>query len=75
MSQTFILEIADVAVGIVHRESHERLFQFHASAPALYSLDGLAFASPSEAEKVVKARLALFNLTPMRLKATMEARR
>ncbi|MDX2287435.1 MAG: hypothetical protein NW217_01255 [Hyphomicrobiaceae bacterium] len=57
MSDAYIIEIADETAGIVVRQAAERSFQFHASLPRYYPLDGTRFATPREAER---AALELF---------------
>lgn len=51
MSDAYIIEIGDEAAGIVVRQEAERSFQFHASLPRYFPLDGARFASPRDAER------------------------
>ena len=58
MSQSFIIEIGDAAVGIVLRASRQGRFHFIASDQRVRALDGRSFQRPAQAENAARAILA-----------------
>ena len=59
MSQAYIIEIGDIAVGLVVKENankHGSSYRFYASAADFLSLEGRMFDNP---EKATKTALAL----------------
>lgn len=58
MSQAYIIEVADIAVGVVVRFQGDRAFHFHASSPAFQVLDGRTFETPLAAERAALAHHA-----------------
>jgi hypothetical protein len=60
MSQAFIVEVFGCIVGILAKERNR--FRFHASNPAMKSLEGQTFKTPREAELAAE-RIAASKLT------------
>lgn len=72
MSEGYIVEIGDEAVGIVVRQDGERCFRFHASVRAFQVLDGKAFDGPASAHRAARA-LADARKTSASLEAMSDA--
>jgi hypothetical protein len=51
MSQSYIIEVGDLAVGILVLLAQDRGFRFVASDPRVRSLEGCTFMQPSQAER------------------------
>jgi hypothetical protein len=60
MSQAFIVEVFGCTAGILAKERNR--FRFHASNPAMKSLEGQTFKSPRDAELAAE-RIAASKLT------------
>jgi len=58
MSESYIIEIAGAAVGIVVREAQYRRFTFHTASRRFHRYDGMAFAGPRDAERYLSAQIA-----------------
>ncbi|MBV8564763.1 MAG: hypothetical protein JO366_20190 [Methylobacteriaceae bacterium] len=57
MSEAYIIEVAGHTAGIVVRDAGQRLFSFHAAKRVFGALEGLAVASPRDAERAVRRHL------------------
>jgi len=58
MSESYIIEIAGAAVGIVVREAPSRRFTFHAASRRFHRYEGMAFTGPRDAERYLTAQVA-----------------
>jgi hypothetical protein len=54
MSHSFIIEVADAAVGILARENPRQSFRFFAADPRVNALEGRSFSQPRQAERVAR---------------------
>jgi hypothetical protein len=54
MSNSYIIEVGDLAVGLVTRQSASRGFLFFASDPRLASLEQRTFGTPRQAEALAR---------------------
>lgn len=53
MSDVYVIEIADQAVGLVARDEDGRRYRFHAAVPRAFGLDGYTFETPDDARNAV----------------------
>jgi hypothetical protein len=57
MSDVYLIEVGDRAVGLVARAEDGKSYRFHAAIPRAFGLDGRVFRTPDDAQ--VAARKAL----------------
>ncbi|MDQ0394197.1 hypothetical protein [Labrys monachus] len=57
-SESYVIEIAGSAVGIVVREAQARRFAFHAASRRFGRYNGMTFAGPRDAERYLSGQLA-----------------
>lgn len=57
MSQSYIIEVGDLAVGVLVRLASAGDFRFVASDPRVRTLEGRAFSRPNQAERHASAIL------------------
>lgn len=55
MTESYMIEIDDDAVGVVVRDRGDRSFVFYSAVGDLVALDGQRFATPRAAEKAAAA--------------------
>jgi len=58
MPESYVIEVAGDAAGIVVREPGDRWFLFHAAQRRFGRLDGLVVSGPREAERALRKFLA-----------------
>jgi hypothetical protein len=58
MSESYVIELAGSAVGIVVREAQARRFTFHSATRRFNRYDGMSFAGPRDAERYLSSQLA-----------------
>ncbi len=54
MSNSFIIEIGELAVGLLARDNAQSQFHFFASDPRLSALEGRPFRQPRHAERMAR---------------------
>ena len=57
MSDVYVIEVGEVAVGLVARERGDRGYRFHAALKAVFALDGSFFPSPVHAQRAARKAL------------------
>ena len=57
MSDVYLIEVRDLAVGLVARDQESGSYRFHAAVPEAYSIDGELYPTPDHARRA--ARMAL----------------
>lgn len=58
MSNTYIIEVGEAAVGIVTRESAASGYRFFASDRRLDAIEGKTFGAPRQVEKLARDLIA-----------------
>lgn len=58
MSQAYIIEVANNAVGVVVRQQGDTAFHFHSASPHFHALDGRTYDTPLAAERAALAHHA-----------------
>lgn len=54
MSDAYLIEVRDLAVGLVARDANEGGYRFHAAIAALNPIDGQIFRTPAHAQRAAE---------------------
>lgn len=57
-SESYVIEIAGAAVGIVVREAQARRFAFHSASRRFTRYEGMTFNGPRDAERYLSGQVA-----------------
>jgi len=57
MSDVYVIEVDDLAVGLVARQRGDHGYRFHAALTAVFALDGSSFPSPAHAQRAARKAL------------------
>lgn len=54
MSDVYLIEVNDEAVGLVARDPEAKAYRFHAALKSVFTLDGQLFPTPSDAQRAAR---------------------
>jgi hypothetical protein len=57
MSDVYLIEVGDRAVGLVARAEDGKSYRFHAAIPRAFGLDGRVFRTPDDAQAAARKAL------------------